>query len=111
MTWRLQDDVLSSLDISCFHELALICLLPEVLPQFHEFIGENFVANLFTQPRNICILLKHLVTSAINDLINSPSDKIATLALYTIHHLEWESQEFCICGVGKLGYQQVELLM
>jgi hypothetical protein len=75
---KLQDEVLASLDVGSFQELAMICLLPEVLPQFHEFIGENFVANLFTQPKNICVLLKHLVVSAVMDLVNSPAEKIAT---------------------------------
>lgn len=75
-----QDEILASLDPHCFHELALLCILPEILPQFHDFIGENFDSNTFTQPWNVCLLLKHLVVAEVYD-INSPTDKITLMTL------------------------------
>lgn len=60
-----QDNVLQNISSQSFMELALICLLPKVLPQFHEFIGENLIVSLFTQPRNVCQVLKQLVVNEV----------------------------------------------
>jgi hypothetical protein len=76
-----QDNVLQNIPPSSFMELAMICLLPEVIPQFPEFIGENFIVSLFTQPRNVCQLLKQLVVNEVYTIIRSTHWKMKTTAL------------------------------
>lgn len=76
-----QVHVLNSIPLHSFMELAYICLLPEVLPHFHEFIGEHFIASLFVHPKNVCQVIKHLINTEVYKILRSSVLKMKTTTL------------------------------